>query len=224
MNLITKTHITTTEALYRLGKHSLVPLFYNNNIEQSKALITACYDGGVRVIEFTNRGADAYSIYQELLDWVQNTFDDLLLGIGTIKTGEEAKLFLDLGAHFIVAPLLDLKVGDLCAYYDTLWIPGCGSLTEFFQAYNHGAGVVKAFPVQFLGGSDYIKAVLAPCPELKIMVSGGINASNKAYHNYLNAGAYCVGMGSSLFLTNSQGEFDYDAITLQCQQILENEN
>lgn len=213
----------TSELLNKLKETSLVPLFYHNNLEVCKQLIDACYKGGVGVIEFTNRGDMALPIYKELLTWIQNDYPDLILGIGTIKTQEQALQFLEAGAQFIVAPVIDMQVGKLCHQCQIPWIPGCGTLTEMYQATILGATLVKAFPIHVLGGASFVKSVLAPCPELNIMASGGIDSSKLAYDTYKNAGAFCVGVGSSLFIKKPNGNFDLQAITQTCKTILRND-
>lgn len=210
---------SSIETLQVLKEKPLVPLFYNEDLDVCKSLITACYKGGVRVIEFTNRGEKAIDVFRELLEWSQTHFPKLILGIGTIKSVEMAEKFIAIGANFIVTPVLDIEVGDSCKKNNVPWIPGCGTLTEMFTAHKNGAALVKAFPINALGGATYIKSVLAPCPELKIMPSGGIKATQQDVKQYLDAGVYCVGVGSSLFVKEGN-EYDYNKISENCRNLL----
>ncbi|SFW51715.1 2-dehydro-3-deoxyphosphogluconate aldolase / (4S)-4-hydroxy-2-oxoglutarate aldolase [Sinomicrobium oceani] len=207
-------------AVALLKKHPLVPLFYNDDRECCKLWIKSCYDGGVRVVEFTNRGEDALDIFAELHQWSRETCPGLVLGIGTVKDLDTAAAFKAAGAGFIVAPVLDIEVGVYCNAENLLWIPGCATLTEMYHGYRHGAGVVKAFPVHTLGGPDFIKSVLAPCPELRIMVSGGVEATRESYDDYIKAGAFCVGTGSSLFSVTGNKSASPEQIRKRCETIL----
>lgn len=195
----------------------LVPLFYQDSIDKAKHIIEACYVGGVRVIEFTNRGEKALHNFQELKAWKDTEFSDLILGIGTIKSVKEVQDFTSASAQFIVSPFLDKATGKFCVNNHIPWIPGCSTLTEMNYAFTHGACMVKAFPAHALGGSKFIKSVLAPCPELKIMASGGINATPNEVKEYLDNGAYCIGLGSSLFKDTQENNA---LLTKRCQQLL----
>ncbi|MDD7887517.1 bifunctional 4-hydroxy-2-oxoglutarate aldolase/2-dehydro-3-deoxy-phosphogluconate aldolase [Flavivirga sp. 57AJ16] len=202
------------------SKTGVIPLFYHDDLEVCKRLIRACYEGGIKEIEFTNRGSNAHEVFKELLSWSATAYPDLVLGIGTIKTVEDAQRFIAIGARFIVTPILDTNVGQVCKEHNIPWIPGCFTLSEMYTAYQNGATLVKVFPVDSLGGSKFIKSVLSPCPELKLMPSGGIKADKEDVKAYLNAGVHCVGIGSSLFKRNKAGEFNYQAISETCKEIL----
>lgn len=208
------------QLLDALKQNPLVPLFYENQLDVCKNIINACYKGGVRVVEFTNRGENALEVFKDLLTWSRVQCPDLILGIGTIKTKQDAEKFIEAGTKFVVAPVLDLKVGAYCVEQNIPWIPGCGTLSEMYQAYENKATIVKLFPVVGFGGAAYVKSVLAPCPELKIMPSGGVKATKKDFDEYLNAGAFCVGVGSSLFHKNMHGSYDFEAITQTCKTLL----
>lgn len=203
-----------------IAQTGMVPLFYHPDTDVCQKLITACYEGGIKEIEFTNRGENAFTTFKGLLGWAADAYPDLVLGIGTIKTVAQAQKFIDVGAQFIVTPILDLQVGQLCKDTGTPWIPGCYTLTEMYTAYQHGASLVKVFPVDSLGGPKFIKSVLSPCPELKLMPSGGIKANIDEVKAYINAGVQCVGVGSDLFKKDESGAFDYQAITQTCKAIL----
>ena len=186
--------------LEKLHKTRLLPLFYNDDVNVSKNLIDALTSASLNVIEFTNRGADAKNIFPELITYVENK-TEVNLGIGSIKSTEEAKLFIDLGAKFIVSPFLDEEIGKACQNNEVLWIPGCGTLSEMIRAEKIGAQLIKLFPGSVYG-SKFISSVLAPCPWLKIMPTGGVTTDQNNIKGWLDAGAFCLGMGSNLFPSN----------------------
>lgn len=181
-----------------LEQKPIMPLFYEDDINEAKHLVEECYQGGIRVIEFVNRGPNALPVFKELLK-MKESYPDLLLGVGTIKTKKQAKQFVKAGTDFVVTPFLSKKVGKVCIKNNVPWIPGCSTLTEMYTAHTFGASMVKAFPVSTLGGTKFIKNVLAPCPELKIMPSGGIQSTPEEINAYKDAGVYAIGLGSSLF-------------------------
>tara|TARA_Y100000768_G_scaffold170174_1_gene127373 strand:+ start:492 stop:1148 length:657 start_codon:yes stop_codon:yes gene_type:complete len=183
--------------LEKLSKTRLLPLFYKDDVDISKNLIDALISTNLHVIEFTNRGADAKRIFPKLLKHVKDK-NEVILGIGSIKSSDEAKLFIDLGAKFIVSPHLDEEIGEVCNKNEVLWVPGCGTLSEMIKADKIGAKLIKLFPGNVYG-SKFISSVLAPCPWLKIMPTGGVTTQQSNIQDWLDSGAYCLGMGSNLF-------------------------
>ena len=105
--------------LEKLHETRLLPLFYNNDVSVSKNLIDALTSNSLNVIEFTNRGTDAKNIFPELIKHIENK-TEVDLGIGSIKSSEEAELFIDLGAKFIVSPFLDEEIGKTCENNEVL--------------------------------------------------------------------------------------------------------
>lgn len=187
----------------------LVPLFYHNDISTSKKVLKACYNGGARLLEFTNRGDFAHEVFAELNKFALSELPGMILGVGSIPDAGTASLYLQLGANFIVTPQLREDVGRVCNRRKVLWSPGCGSLSEIAQAEELGAEIVKIFPGNQLG-PGFVKAVKGPCPWTSIMPTGGVTAEEKNLRNWFEAGATCVGMGSKLitkeFLNNKNFE------------------
>ena len=204
--------------LEKLHKTRLLPLFYNDDVNVSKNLIDALTSSSLNVIEFTNRGADAKNIFPELITYVENK-TEVNLGIGSIKSAEEAKLFIDLGAKFIVSPFLDEEIGKTCQNNEVLWIPGCGTLSEMIKAEKIGAQLIKLFPGSVYG-SKFISSVLAPCPWLKIMPTGGVTTDQDNIKSWLDAGAFCLGMGSNLFPSNLLNSSDTAQLQTHIESVI----
>ena len=208
--------------LEKLHKTRLLPLFYNDDVNVSKNLIDALTSASLNVIEFTNRGADAKNIFPELITYVENK-TEVNLGIGSIKSTEEAKLFIDLGAKFIVSPFLDEEIGKTCQNNEVLWIPGCGTLSEMIRAEKIGAQLIKLFPGSVYG-SKFISSVLAPCPWLKIMPTGGVTTDQDNIKGWLDAGAFCLGMGSNLFPSNLLNSSDTTDLQAHIESVIKKIN
>jgi 2-dehydro-3-deoxyphosphogluconate aldolase/(4S)-4-hydroxy-2-oxoglutarate aldolase len=187
----------SSELILTKIRHSrIIPVFYHKNADVAKSVLEACYKGGLRVFEFTNRGDNALDVFSELKKHAQK-FPDLLLGIGTILDSAAAELFVAADADFIVSPILNLEVGKVCHRYKKFWVPGCGTLTEIVNAKNAGAELIKVFPGSVLG-PKFISSVLAVVPDLKLMPTGGVEPSHENLKAWFDAGVYCVGMGSQL--------------------------
>lgn len=187
----------------------LVPLFYHNDIDTSKKVLQACYNGGARLLEFTNRGDFAHEVFAGLNKFALSELPGMILGVGSIPDAGTASLYLQLGANFIVTPQLREDVGRVCNRRKVLWSPGCSTLSEIAQAEELGAEIVKIFPGSQLG-PGFVKAVKGPCPWTSIMPTGGVTAGEKNLRSWFEAGATCVGMGSKLitkeFLNNKNFE------------------
>ncbi|WP_378172253.1 bifunctional 4-hydroxy-2-oxoglutarate aldolase/2-dehydro-3-deoxy-phosphogluconate aldolase [Aquimarina sp. SS2-1] len=204
---------TRIEVAQVMGNTGIVPLFYHKNIDISKKVIKACYDGGARVFEFTNRGDHAQDIFTELSKWVNNELPGMILGIGSVVDAGTASLFIQKGANFIVSPVLNPEIAKVCNRRKIAWLPGCATLTEINYAEELGAEIVKIFPAAQVGGPDFVKGVKAPCPWTSIMPSGGVTSEEKNLTDWFNAGVHCVGMGSKLITKDEKGNFDYHKIT-----------
>lgn len=203
---------TRIEVALKAKETGIVPVFYHNDIQVCKQIVKACYDGGVRVFEFTNRGDFAHEVFAELNKYASKELPELILGIGSVIDAATAALYIQLGANFIVAPSLNPEVAKVCNRRKIAWMPGCGSVSEISHAEELGAEIVKIFPATQVGGPDFIKAVNGPMPWTNIMPMGGVNTTEESITEWINAGAYCVGLGSQLFIKNEQNQYDYEKI------------
>ena len=203
---------TRIEVALKAKETGIVPVFYHNDIQVCKQIVKACYDGGVRVFEFTNRGDFAHEVFAELNKYVIKELPDLILGMGSVIDAATAALYIQLGTNFIVAPYLNPEVAKVCNRRKIAWMPGCGSVSEISYAEELGAEIVKIFPATQVGGPDFIKAVNGPMPWTNIMPTGGVNTTEESITEWINAGAYCVGLGSQLFIKNEQNQYDYEKI------------
>jgi 2-dehydro-3-deoxyphosphogluconate aldolase/(4S)-4-hydroxy-2-oxoglutarate aldolase len=177
----------------------MVPLLYNPDVEVCKKIVTACYNAGIHVFEFTNRGDFAQEVFSELVKYVDKQLPEMILGVGSVVDSSTAAMYMQMSANFIVSPLLNEDMAKVCNRRKVLWMPGCGSLSEISKAEELGAEIVKLFPAKQLGGPSFIKSIKPPCPWTSIMPSGGVEAEEANLREWFSAGAVCVGMGSNLF-------------------------
>lgn len=195
----------------------VVPVFYNADATTAKAVVKACYEGGVRAFEFTNRGAFAHEVFAELMKWVRTECPDLALGVGSIVDAPTAALYLQMGADFVVGPLFNAEVARVCHRRSVSYIPGCGTITEVGLAQEAGCDVCKVFPGDVLG-PKFVKGLLAPMPWSKLMVTGGVEPTEENLTAWRKAGVFCVGMGSKLFPTDRVAAQDWAYVAEQCRK------
>lgn len=209
------------EVCSKMIETGIVPVFYHADLETSKQVVKACYEGGVRVFEFTNRGDYAHEIFGELNKWVARECPEMILGIGSIVDAGTASLFLQLGANFIVGPLLNPDIFKVCNRRQVAYVPGCGSVSEIGTAQELGAEVVKIFPAGNVGGPSFVKNVKAPMPWSQIMATGAVEPTEENLKPWFDAGVACVGMGSKLFPSDAIKAKDWGKITKICKETFE---
>jgi len=180
----------------------LVPVFYHPDLSVAKRVVEACLDGGARVVEFTNRGQRAWRVFEGLMEHFTKTRPELRLGAGSIIDAHTGAVYLASGAAFIVSPVLDEETGYLCNTHKVAWCPGCATPTEIHRAHRLGADLIKIFPADSVGGPDFVRSLLAPCPQAEIMPTGGVDLSEESLRQWFQAGVSCVGLGSKLIAAN----------------------
>ncbi len=190
----------------------IIPLFYEADTLTACKLVDACFEGGARVIEFTNRGEKAALVFSNLREYCEEKYPELALGVGSIANRKEFDQFVGLGAHFLVSPFISEELAEASNKHDIFWTGGCATLSEMNQAYHWGIPLMKAFPGNILGPS-FIKAAKAPCPYFNIMPTGGVKPTEENLRSWFDAGASCVGMGSQLFVKKADGSFDIPKIS-----------
>lgn len=201
----------------KIAAAPMVPVFYHPDVEVCKNIIRACYAGGVRAFEFTNRGDFAHEIFSQLSKWALHECPDLVLGIGSIIDAPTAALYLQLGANFVVGPLFNKDIALVCNRRSVPYCPGCLTPTEVGMAQEAGCDFIKIFPGDVVG-TNLIKGLLAPMPWTKLMVTGGVAPEKDNLTQWFNAGVFCVGMGSKLFPSDKIKANDWAYITNKCDE------
>ena len=199
----------------------MVPVFYNADIETAKQVVKACYEGGVRAFEFTNRGDFAHEIFGELSRWTRTECPELILGVGSIVDAPTAALYIQLGANFVVGPLFNAEVAKVCNRRCIPYTPGCGSVTEIGAAQEAGCDLTKIFPAGNVGGPSFVKNVLAPMPWSMIMATGAVEPTEENLSAWFKVGVTVVGMGSMLFPKEVIASGNWGAIAEKCREALD---
>ena len=213
---------TRIEVAQVMKESGMVPLFFHSDIAVAKKVLKACYDGGARLMEFTNRGDFALEVFTELTKYAIKELPGMIMGVGSITDAATASAYILNGANFVVTPVLREDIAVVCNRRKVLWSPGCGSLTEITKAEELGCEIVKLFPGSTYG-PGFVKGVLAPQPWTSIMPTGGVSPTKENLKGWFDAGVICVGMGSKLMAKQANGSFDYHKIkqkTMHALQII----
>jgi 2-dehydro-3-deoxyphosphogluconate aldolase / (4S)-4-hydroxy-2-oxoglutarate aldolase len=189
---------TRIQVASKMAEEGMIPVFYNSDAEVCKKVIEACYKGGIRLFEFTNRGDYAHVVFEQINKFAAAEFPDMILGTGSVVDAPTAVLYVQLGSNFIVSPILNEDMADVLNRRKILWSPGCGSASEISRAESLGAEIVKIFPGSQVGGPKFVSSVKGPMPWTHIMPTGGVEPTESNLTEWFKAGAICVGMGSQL--------------------------
>lgn len=208
------------EVALQMKENGMVPLFFHSDLEISKKILKACYDGGSRLMEFTSRGDFAHEVFGELNKYALAELPGMMLGVGSITDAAAASLYMSLGANFIVTPVFREDIAIACNRRKVLWSPGCGTLSEIARAEELGCEIVKLFPADIYG-PEFIKAIKGPCPWTNIMPTGGVFPTVESLTSWLNAGATCVGIGSQLISKDILDNKDFDGLKTKVHEVLE---
>jgi 2-dehydro-3-deoxyphosphogluconate aldolase/(4S)-4-hydroxy-2-oxoglutarate aldolase len=181
---------TTQETIERVG---LIPVLRAKNIAQGRAVVDAMVAGGVTVVEVTMTVPGAIDLLKELK---KEYGEKLLLGSGTVTTADQCQATIDAGAEFVVSPSLHPEVIAATKANNKISCPGALTPTEAITAWNAGADYVKIFPCSAMGGASYLKSLLAPFPQLKIIPTGGVTLQTA--ESFIKAGARALGVGADL--------------------------
>lgn len=191
----------------------LVPVFYHDNPALVQEAMRACYRAGGRLFEFTNRGDHAPFVFQEVSRWAARELPDLVLGAGSVVDAPTAALYVAAGAAFIVGPNLNPEAARFCNRRKIAYSPGCATASEIAQAEELGVEIVKIFPGETVGGPDFVRAILAPCPWTRIMPTGGVDPTQESITAWFAAGVTAVGIGSKLIPKAAVQTGDWERVT-----------
>ncbi len=211
---------TRIDVVLKIRDTGIVPVFYHPDASLVKEVVRSCYEGGIRVFEFTNRGDFAHEVFAEVSRYCRANLPDLALGVGSVIDAPTAALYLQLGSNFVVSPLLDADTARVCNRRKVLWVPGCGSVSEVSRAEELGAEIVKIFPGTSVGGPDFVKSIRGPMPWSSLMPTGGVAPTKENLKAWFDAGVVGVGMGSKLFTKEIIRDKDFARLEEKVKEVL----
>ncbi len=199
----------------RIKAERAVAVIRTDSTERALVLAETAIAGGFRVIEITFSFPGASAVIATHA--ATNDKGNFLIGAGTILNRKQADEAVEAGARFLVSPCVLPEVIDAARELQVAVIPGAFTPTEIYTAYSLGADIVKIFPaVKF--GPEYLKAVRGPLPQIPIMPTSGVDASNVG--EWFRAGAVAVGAVSSVFDPELVRNGDWDEITRRAREFM----
>lgn len=207
--------------LNTIKQQGLVVIFYTADAEVGKNIIYACDMGNANIIEFTNRGEGAIKVFEQLIDYTREHTPHVILGVGSIVDAPTAAAYINLGANFIVGPVLVEEVARVCNARKIPYMPGCGTLTEIHKAHLMGVDICKIFPAGEIGGPAFVKNILGPMPFTEIMATGGVEPTEENLKAWFDSGVACVGMGSKLISKEIVKKEEYSQLTKRVYSTLD---
>lgn len=207
------------QVINKIATAPMVPVFYHKDAAVACAVLKACYEGGVRAFEFTNRGDFAHEVFNEVIKFAARECPEMAVGVGSVVEPGTASLYMQMGACFVVGPLFNPEVAKVCNRRQVPYIPGCGTVSEVGAAQEVGCEVCKVFPGDVMG-PKFVKGLMAPMPWSKLMVTGGVEPTEENLSSWFNAGAFAVGMGSKLFPKDKVTAGDWKYVSDKCREAL----
>ena len=207
------------EVINQIEELGMIPLFYHNDISVSKSIVKACYDGGARVIEFTNRGDFALEVFTEIVKYSISKLPGMILGVGSITDAKAASHFMLAGANFVVTPVFREDIARICNRRKLMWSAGCSSLTEIATAEEFGCELIKLFPADVLG-PGFVKSIKGPQPWTSVMPTGGVSMEYDNLKSWFDSGVTCVGIGSKLISKDILSDKNYKLLKENVEKTL----
>jgi len=208
------------QILELVPRQGVLPLFFHKDAEVSVEVMRALYEGGIRAIEYTNRGEAAFVNFKQMKEVRDKEMPEMMLGIGTIKNGEQARNFIEAGADYIISPGFVKEAADEANKAGLLYVPGCMTPTEIIVAEQYGCQFIKLFPGNLLG-PDFMSAIKELFPNLMFMPTGGVDLDKENISGWFKAGVRAVGMGSKLISKSLLEQKDYAKIASMTKEVVE---
>ena len=194
------------------SKMPVVGIMRNFSNESIEAIVALYKKAGFTTLEITMNSENSSEVIAEL----SKKHPDLNIGAGTVCNIDDLEKALGAGASFIVTPIMDNEVMQVCRESNVPIFPGAFTPLEIYNAWKAGASAVKIFPATQLG-PGYVKDVLGPLNEIKLLPTGGVSIDN--IEAFFKAGAVGVGMGSTLFDKKFIEGKDYDSLFIHFKNI-----
>lgn len=203
------------EILSRLISCGVVAVARTDDASRLIETAAALKAGGVEAFEVTMTVPGALDVIREVS---RRLASEVLLGAGTVLDADTARAAIEAGARFIVSPCFSPGLITVAHQYDKVAVPGALTPTEIMNAHEAGADIVKVFPIRSLG-PHYLRDVLAPFPQVRLMPTGGVDLENAP--DFIRAGAVAVGVGSALVDGKLVAEGRFEELTERARRLVE---
>jgi 2-dehydro-3-deoxyphosphogluconate aldolase/(4S)-4-hydroxy-2-oxoglutarate aldolase len=206
-----------TNAIVQQG---MLPLYFHADETVSIEILRAVFRGGVKAIEYTNRGETALNNFKKLVAVRNAEMPELMLGAGTVKNMNDVNNYINAGADFLVSPGYVPEIAEYAVAKNIFYAPGCMTPTEIIAAENVGLHFIKLFPGDVLG-TNFLSGIKPVFPKLYFMPTGGVDTTKENIESWFNAGVCAVGMGSKLISKQLMDAKDYVAIEKMAKDVLQ---
>ena len=207
------------KAIDAVVAQGILPLYFNPDENVSIEILRAIHRAGIKAVEYTNRGEAAFNNFKKMVAIRNQEMPDMMLGIGTIKTLQQAKDYMSAGADFMVSPGFVAEVASYAISNDVFYAPGCMTPTEIIAAENAGVHFIKLFPGNMLG-PEFLSSIKEIFPKLLFMPTGGVDTTKENIEGWFKAGVCAVGMGSKLISKKLMEQKDYATIESSTKEVL----
>lgn len=204
----------STQPIDRIVDSGVIAVLRGMDTDAAVDVASAVIDGGVTTLEVTTDSPNVTDTIQTLSE----TFEEALVGAGTVLDAETARTVQLAGAEFVVTPTVEPDVIEVCNRYGTPIAAGAFTPTEALSAYEAGADLVKVFPAE-TGGPEHVAAINGPLSQIPLVPTGGVGPANAGA--YINAGAVSVGAGGSIVDDRAVANDDYATITENARRMVE---
>ncbi|WP_414566115.1 MULTISPECIES: bifunctional 4-hydroxy-2-oxoglutarate aldolase/2-dehydro-3-deoxy-phosphogluconate aldolase [unclassified Anabaena] len=204
--------------LSQLQTHRAIAVIRASKMKLAQQMAIAVASGGMQLIEITWNSDGA----GELISQLRAELPGCLIGTGTLFNVQQLQDAIACGAQFLFTPHVDTAMIQAAVAQDVPIIPGALTPTEIVTAWHHGASCVKVFPVQAVGGANYIKSLQGPLGEIPLIPTGGVTLENA--HQFIQAGAIAVGLSGQLFPQRLVTQGNWQAIAWQANQLIQELN
>ena len=208
-------HISAADWLQQVKHDRVIAVLRTDEIAVSLKLAEAAIAAGMRQIEITST-SDRFS---QAISILREHHPDITIGTGTVVDARVGKEAIAAGAQFIFSPYFTSEVMELAKKHDIAMVPGALTPTEIGAAWQAGATAVKVFPIQSVGGAQYLKALQGPMGYIPLIPTGGVSCDNA--RTLLEAGAIAIGLATHLFPKDLVRNKRWQAIEMNVRALLE---
>ena len=205
---------TKTEIIAQLTDPGVIAVVRAKKSSQALPIAEALLAGGIVAVELTMSTPEALAAIREVSERLG---ERALVGVGTVLDGTTCRAAIASGAQFVVSPICRAELAHIANAAHKPVMLGAYSPTEAQFAHEVGADFVKIFPADGLG-PNYIKALRAPLPHLRMVPTGGVDLNTLA--EFFKAGCVAVGAGSSLITKEILDKEDWPQLTRRAAEFV----
>jgi 2-dehydro-3-deoxyphosphogluconate aldolase / (4S)-4-hydroxy-2-oxoglutarate aldolase len=200
--------------LKQIKKSPIIAVIRSPDLLIGRKMAIAIASGGITTIEITANSDRPWQLIEQLRAELPNCS----IGTGTVLTLAELHNAIAAGAEYIFTPHLDRTLIQTAITANIPIIPGALTPTEIITAWQTGATAIKVFPIQALGGIEYLKALQGPIGHIPLIPTGGITITNAPY--FLTTGAIAIGLSSELFPPDEIRREDWHNISSRAKNLV----